>query len=172
MTTVLDPYAGLSEKARELAVVRMRKTLSREPDHRTHHKATRQYLKTLVGKPALPPLEPPKPVQTETEREVHRACRMYDRKARVSPQGQAKQEEGLKSVLRRIQAGTCPVCMHPILGLGTFDHVVPLSRGGKDAGNLILMHGVCNQEKADRMPTGCELIWLAMVNAHLGARST
>lgn len=49
----------------------------------------------------------------------------------------------------------------------TFEHVVPKAKGGKNIGNRLVAHRLCNQQKDDRMPTGCELIWLAMVNAKL-----
>jgi hypothetical protein len=26
--------------------------------------------------------------------------------------------------------------------------------------NMVAAHGICNQRKGNRMPTGCELIWL------------
>lgn len=49
------------------------------------------------------------------------------------------------------------------------DHVIPVSRGGPDRlGNYLAAHIRCNTEKADRWPTGCELILLMAVNAKLG----
>ena len=50
----------------------------------------------------------------------------------------------------------------------TFDHVVPLARRGVDEGNLLLLHKRCNEEKADRPATGCELLTLMVVNLRLG----
>lgn len=53
----------------------------------------------------------------------------------------------------------------------TIDEVVPRARGGLRAlGNQIVMHRDCNARKADRMPNGCELIWLELVNARLRKR--
>lgn len=50
----------------------------------------------------------------------------------------------------------------------TIDEVVPRAKGGLRAhGNQIVMHRDCNARKADRMPNGCELIWLELVNAKL-----
>jgi 5-methylcytosine-specific restriction endonuclease McrA len=50
--------------------------------------------------------------------------------------------------------------------LGTIDHVVPRSlKGHEGFGNIVLAHRGCNNDKADRLPTGCELIWLLAVNA-------
>jgi 5-methylcytosine-specific restriction endonuclease McrA len=72
----------------------------------------------------------------------------------------------------------CPLCddwlefdpefdiAHPLRP--SVDHVVPRSKGGGQIGNLIAMHRECNCAKGDRQPTGCELIWLALVNARLG----
>lgn len=51
----------------------------------------------------------------------------------------------------------------------TIDHVIPKSAGGPDRlGNMVLMHNICNCAKADKIPTGCTLIWLLAVNSRLG----
>jgi hypothetical protein len=50
----------------------------------------------------------------------------------------------------------------------SFDHVLPRSRGGVNVGNRLAAHRRCNEDKGNRMPTGCELVWLAAVNAKLG----
>lgn len=53
----------------------------------------------------------------------------------------------------------------------SIDHVIPRSRRGPDRlGNWLASHVRCNSRKADRMPTGCELIWLLAVNARLGVK--
>lgn len=49
----------------------------------------------------------------------------------------------------------------------SFDHVMPRARGGRDAGNRIAAHRKCNSDKGSRLPTGCELIWLSVVNLML-----
>lgn len=49
----------------------------------------------------------------------------------------------------------------------TFDHVVPRARTTRHKGNLLAAHRQCNGDKADRDPTGCELIWLEVVNARI-----
>lgn len=50
----------------------------------------------------------------------------------------------------------------------TLDEAVPRARGGRrELGNQLVMRKICNEAKADRMPTGCELIWLELVNARL-----
>jgi 5-methylcytosine-specific restriction endonuclease McrA len=66
----------------------------------------------------------------------------------------------------------CGICGQAISDLAdvTYDHVVPQSRGGGNYGNLVPAHSACNGAKADRMPTGCEKVMLAALNAKLGAR--
>lgn len=77
----------------------------------------------------------------------------------------------VRRVLGRAQGGLCALCADPLEPkphLFTVDHVVPLGRRGPDAfGNIVAAHKGCNNAKADRMPTGCELIWLLAVNARL-----
>ncbi len=76
----------------------------------------------------------------------------------------------VRRVLYRAQYGTCALCGLPLEERGrTIDHVVPRARQGMDRiGNLVLSHMLCNGMKADRLPTGCELIWLLAVNNRLG----
>lgn len=74
------------------------------------------------------------------------------------------------------QAGVCANCggplsfeaSHPNLR-PTFDHVTPRALGGSNHRNRVAMHGICNARKADRAPTGCELLMLEAVNARLAA---
>lgn len=50
----------------------------------------------------------------------------------------------------------------------TTDEVWPRARGGmRVLGNQVAMHGACNAAKADRLPNGCEIIMLHLVNARL-----
>lgn len=42
------------------------------------------------------------------------------------------------------------------------------SQGGANFGNVVAAHERCNGAKGDRMPTGCEAIWLDVANAGLG----
>ena len=77
-----------------------------------------------------------------------------------------------------VQLGICPYCddwlefdpefgmVHPLRP--SIDHVMPRSRGGQSVGNKLAMHRECNTAKGDRLPNGCELVWLATVNARLG----
>lgn len=75
----------------------------------------------------------------------------------------------LRAAFWLAQDGWCPICGERLTSSGrTLDHVVPRSRGGAQLGNLLVVHNWCNLRKADRMPTGCELIMLAAVNARVG----
>lgn len=77
-----------------------------------------------------------------------------------------------------IQLGICPYCddwlefdpdfdiSHPLRP--SIDHVMPRAKGGGHQGNKLVLHRECNSSKGSRMPNGCEMIWLAAVNAHLG----
>ena len=79
--------------------------------------------------------------------------------------------------LGEAQGWLCPICgqpMDPNLA-PSVDHVHP--RRGKQARtglyrNALGTHFWCNNAKGDREPTGCELIWLAAVNARLGVGYT
>lgn len=62
----------------------------------------------------------------------------------------------------------CGICGNQLRATATIDHVVPWSAGGRNAANRVPAHAQCNQRKGNRLPTGCELIWLAGVNARLG----
>lgn len=72
------------------------------------------------------------------------------------------------------QGGHCAICGGEMAGEGvkwSLDHVVPRSLGGFDGiGNYVLTHGECNGLKSNRIPTGCELVWLLAINARLGAQ--
>lgn len=61
--------------------------------------------------------------------------------------------------------GYCPD--HPCRA--TIDHVIPRSRGGAQwFGNIVAAHKWCNMKKDNRLPTGCELLTLGIVNSKLG----
>jgi 5-methylcytosine-specific restriction endonuclease McrA len=84
----------------------------------------------------------------------------------------SKRHRDLGSLMPRMleaQGGFCGICGERLRNSPSFDHVVPRCRGGANAGNRIVAHTPCNFRKADRMPTGCEVIMLAAVNARLAA---
>lgn len=70
-------------------------------------------------------------------------------------------------LLVEAQEGLCGICGQRLGDLVTIDHVVPLSRGGRNVGNRMAAHSACNSMKADRMPTKRELERLAKVNERL-----
>lgn len=57
------------------------------------------------------------------------------------------------------QEGRCYLCGEEMTVYDcSIDHVVPVSKGGKDKmSNKLLAHGICNSEKADRIPTKNEI---------------
>lgn len=71
----------------------------------------------------------------------------------------------------RHQGAVCPLCgvlfkrrADGVPEDYTFDHVWPKSRGGYAyMGNLLIAHSACNHRKGNRLPTGCEIIWLSAV---------
>lgn len=80
----------------------------------------------------------------------------------------------------RLQGCVCYICNRPFAGphkvnegtiheknnydnCPTRDHVLPQSLGGRDNNNILIAHMKCNQEKASRMPTACELLLLEIV---------
>lgn len=77
-----------------------------------------------------------------------------------------------RALLWKLQNQRCAGCGHRIrsrsINALTIDEAIPRARGGRRAfGNQLAMHRLCNLRKADRMPNGCEKIWLEMVNAKL-----
>jgi 5-methylcytosine-specific restriction endonuclease McrA len=90
----------------------------------------------------------------------------------------AQGNEKRRMLLWKLQDLRCAGCgerAHPHIRRGphrlTVDEVIPRARGGRrEYGNQLVMHQHCNFSKADRMPTGCELVWLEMVNARLRKR--
>ena len=70
------------------------------------------------------------------------------------------------------QRGHCHICgeeLPPIRRSAeiSFDHVWPKAKVvsyDKDNGNILLAHAACNRGKADRLPTGCEIIMLHAAN--------
>lgn len=79
----------------------------------------------------------------------------------------------VRRVLLRVQDGLCASCGRAIRNhfQVSVDHVIARSLGGLDRlGNLLAMHGRCNNLKGNRPPNGCELVWLLAVNARLGVQ--
>jgi 5-methylcytosine-specific restriction endonuclease McrA len=76
-------------------------------------------------------------------------------------------------VLRRLYdaaGGHCGICGKPgKIYLMNIDHVVPWAAGGRNVRNRVPAHRPCNLKKADRMPRGCELVWLDVVNTRIAA---
>jgi len=86
-----------------------------------------------------------------------------------------------RRTLRWAQGSVCAGCGKHLPSAGrvrhcdpdypTFDHVVPRSKGGTNRlENGILKHRLCNERRKDAPPTGCDLIWLAFVQARLAER--
>lgn len=75
----------------------------------------------------------------------------------------------IRRLMVREQDGLCAICGWPMIeGDRTADHVWPLGAGGYHGlGNLVATHRHCNHSKADALPTGCEIIWLAAICARL-----
>lgn len=136
--------------------------------------------------------------QLEYMRAVSVARRVIERAAKASETGQDQAEmagifmplrmgdscpiraqnraeyENLPASMRRkmfaVLDGNCGLCGDPIVNVRsvTYDHVLPRALGGGNYANIIPAHSECNGKKANRFPTGCELIVLAVVNARLG----
>lgn len=81
-----------------------------------------------------------------------------------------EQRKRWRLLLWRAQRGQCAWCRRQIdrPSIGTLDHVLPRALGGRDGlGNMLLMHGRCNAEKADGMPSDALWALLQGVNRHL-----
>lgn len=77
----------------------------------------------------------------------------------------------LRYTLHDAQEGICGICGKPLdddPSKGSLDHVIPRSRVPREMGNYVLTHGECNGDKTNDIPTGCEMIFLLMVNCKLG----
>lgn len=70
-------------------------------------------------------------------------------------------------LLRKAQNNKCCICFqrfgntHDDINV---DHVTPVSAGGSNAGNLLLAHIKCNEEKGDQPPSAETLEMLLIVN--------
>jgi 5-methylcytosine-specific restriction endonuclease McrA len=77
----------------------------------------------------------------------------------------------LRYTLHAAQDGICGICGKPLDAnpvKSSLDHVIPRSRVPREKGNYVLTHGGCNGDKANDIPTGCEMVFLLMVNCKLG----
>lgn len=78
----------------------------------------------------------------------------------------------LRKEILGIQGNKCAICGQRVISHvgSTLDHVWPISKGGYDGvGNVVCAHKSCNNEKADRRPYPCEIIWLVSVCEKLGS---
>ena len=84
-------------------------------------------------------------------------------------------------VFMAAQDGKCSICMKDLLlppegyknpqdCLISIDHVYDLASHARCAGNLLLAHQMCNQNKDNRHPTRSEQVMLGLVNRCLGYR--
>lgn len=74
------------------------------------------------------------------------------------------------TLLVRHQRGACAYGLQP-LEKPSLEHVIPQSLGGDNRmGNILVVETGANHAKADRMPTGCELIALMAVNSRMKIR--
>lgn len=86
-------------------------------------------------------------------------CRVQDRRCACCFEHMAKK--------RRLGSGPKGKKKRDNPNRASIDHVVPRALGGLNEGNIVAVHLRCNGRKGGRMPTGCELVVLAWVNARL-----
>ena len=92
-----------------------------------------------------------------------------------------KRRAAQRRALRWAQADICAGCgaflpsgkrlprHHP--DTPTFDHVIARSDGGgRTLSNGLLKHQRCNQQRGNKPPTGCDLLWRDLVQARLSMR--
>jgi hypothetical protein len=59
-----------------------------------------------------------------------------------------------RDVFLAAQGFVCPFCNLPLSEIeSTIDHVFPMSKRKRNAGNIVLMHELCNQIKNNRLPS-------------------
>lgn len=119
----------------------------------------------------------------ETYRQIRERFRMAFPHGAPAPSRRDRKKMSVEYLarLRASQGALCPICGDGLPPMGnicaprlrnTFDHVWPRrpakgARGGH-IGNLLCAHYGCNTTKGNRLPTGCEIIWLDAVNSRLG----
>lgn len=197
-----DPYAHLSDAAREKCIRMMRKTLARKP----RSKKTRDYVKTLSGSALMPEYQARAPMPSRkailgaikvtqivraprrdrvapfARNRLHtfvpdKNCRKgFRQRHNVRPSSTVRNPEAaraLRDIIAKAQGNLCALCGGELpkpIHRASVDHTIPINLGGRDElGNLVVAHKECNTEKANDIPTGCEMVWLLMVNAKLGA---
>ena len=79
-------------------------------------------------------------------------ARQHRRRSRLAGNGGRHTEEDVREKFEA-QAGLCYWCGKSIQDEYQVDHVIPISRGGtNDADNIVLACGYCNRSKKDKMP--------------------
>lgn len=130
------------------------------------HGPTRYFSVTTMPPPQPKPPPAPKIKSRAKLRKIRAITESHMRRLEF------RSEEGLSDrllAIREAQGGNCYLCKWPFAPDNgpTVDHVVPLSRGGGNRGNILLAHARCNNDKADRLPTPLERAILASVNYRL-----
>lgn len=85
------------------------------------------------------------------------------------------ESEARREILILAQGGFCALCGKPLdkdnrehpAERPSIDHVIPRDMGGVNRWNLVAAHNQCNSDKHNDLPTGCEVIWLLVVNAQM-----
>ena len=119
-------------------------------------------------------------LRTDTARSL-RLTWSPSQQARYHTVTTTKQRAGQLRALRWAQRSLCAGCGEHVPSSSrlkrydpaypTFDHVTTRSTGGgRTLGNGLLKHQRCNQQCANRAPTGCDLVWLEFVTARLSMR--
>lgn len=81
-----------------------------------------------------------------------------------------KTSSPLTARILRLQGPDCYLC-GATMARPTREHVIPQSKGGKNAGNLLMACQPCNVAKGNRWPYPCELIYVGAVHLRLKAMS-
>lgn len=79
-----------------------------------------------------------------------------------------KASSPLTARILRIQGRNCYLCGYH-MAAPTREHVVPQSKGGKNAGNILMACQPCNVRKGNRDPHPCERLYAEAVHLRLKA---
>lgn len=157
----------LPRETRLVLVTRPQCASSSQRDRFNAHGTDYSSLRAGVGSPM------PKSNQSELKGQIGQEVRKRE-------MSKLKSKPGMLSLLLLHQDRVCALCgkdiapqsqmkLIPQVRRASIDHVVPRSLGGVDKmGNMLASHSKCNGIKGDRMPNGCEMVWLQAVNARLG----